>query len=290
MNPAPPPTRSCFLCGAREHLADHHIAKQENVGSATVTACSRHHFELDTQLYRYGVRPLPGKPSARRPEPSAEAWVLWAFGCGFHLTLSAWLSAIGAEELAREGTRTLVDLARLVAALDGGKVWFGPSPVNDLLSRARSRTRHTRRQRREPRPATVSRFARSLLTALADAAADLLGGSERNAVFVGLIGAIAERSDLLARALADLESYPRLAELERLRKQDLELLRELPRAMLRITRAEVRGVDPNPADLEHLNSFVAIAPVRLQLFSVLAATQNRREVHLSLERNLSYEP
>jgi hypothetical protein len=163
MNSKPAPAPSCCFCGSSEHLAIHHIAKAENVESATIRLCRRDHWGLDNQLYRYGVLPLPGKPNVRRPEPSASARVLWAFGCGFHLTFAAWLNMVGARDLASESVSALTDLARLVATLDATGAWFGLSPADDLLSRSRSDKRRSgiKRQRSFSRPELQPRALRA---------------------------------------------------------------------------------------------------------------------------------
>ena len=74
--------------------------------------------------------------------------------------------------------------------------------------------------------------------------------------------------------------------MERLRKRDIELLRELPRALLNIARADIAGDPPDAKDINCVRRYNALSGVRRQLFEQLAYTDTHADAHRVLARHL----
>lgn len=273
------PTRSCIICNAPEWLEDHHVAFRENLHDATVPVCREHHAQLHELLRRHGVMPNAGGANA-------SAQVLWAFVCGFALILSTWEEMAGAMELVRRGQRLLGDIARLVATLDGEHSRLGPHAVGNAmrtrtaaLKRPRSRSRHQADAQPQPEAQTPATFALYFASALATAVKELLGGVEQHAEFVQYVETIASGTGNLGQAIPHIESHPRLAELERVRARDEQVMIEMPRCLLRLVRTEIKGMEPDPTDIELLHRFAAIERRWKGLLSGLAADSSPAEAH-----------
>jgi hypothetical protein len=277
----------CAICGSKGRIEHHHIAKAENVRSATLPTCVPDHARLDVELYRLGVRPGPG-PGSRKPAPSPEAQVAWALVCGVIAAVRSCTLTVTQQDRSEESEQLLGDVARLLTALDGQDSWLGVSPVDDLLRKGRARDRRLRRQRRSP-PSEITgealeRFVGSLLTALADAIEELLG--EHDPEFVDLLHAMAAGAELFVGSVLELESHPRVAEFERVRVKDRELIEELPRATLRLIRAEIAGESPNPTDRAVLETFKRREPVWLDLLQGQATANTEPKRRRVIDRYL----
>jgi hypothetical protein len=125
------------------------------------------------------------------------------------------------------------------------------------------------------------------MTALADAIEELLG--EHDPDFADRVRALAAGADVFVGSLFELESHPRLAELERMRARDRQLVEELPRAVLRLIRAEIASENPDPNDRGVLETFKRREPVWLDLLQGQATAKTESERRRIIDRYLDGE-